>query len=578
MRGLGRRWGLTPGSVAAVGAALLIVYFLLWPLVMLVIGAVRTSPYGTGGDWTLAGFATVLSDEKIFSTLVSTFLYAVVSTAGCMVLGLYFATVTTRMATPLRHLITPAMVVLVATPRLFYALSWAMLGNTNSGLFGRAWRTVGLGQVAEWTTAYSWQGLLLVTSLKLAGFAYLLLYGPVSRVDRSLEDAAVMAGVPRVRAFFDITLTALAPALLAAGMLIFVDVLQVFDLPAVLGMPAGIHTLPLRVNDYLLQSANPNWAAASALSLVIVVVIALLLLLQRSILKDKDYVMIGGKSGFAGLVPIGRWRWVVDLSIVGFIIMAILLPIVQIALGSFQPFFGLYGVWTLANYQNALADDRMFGAMRDTLLIAAFGGFIAVTAAFAMAYVMQRRPGTPLALLSRVGSWVPATAPGIVLSLALLWSYLNTPLVRQLFGTPWLMLFALVVGSIPVAVRAIEGIVAQVGREVEESARICGAGQFAAVIEITARLCLPSLLAAWFLVGLTISGTLDIPLLLQSINSQTVATLTFSLYTYGQVAQAAAVYCLYLLTVLVVVGAVVLIGAGVRALLVAADRKVDVPG
>src|SRR6202042_1393626 len=111
----------------------------------------------------------------------------------------------------------------------------------------------------------------------------------------------------RVRAFFDITLTALAPALLAAGMLIFVDVLQVFDLPAVLGMPAGIHTLPLRVNDYLQQAANPNWAAASALSLVIVVVIGCLLILQRSILKDRDYVMIGGKGGNTGQAPIGRW-------------------------------------------------------------------------------------------------------------------------------------------------------------------------------------------------------------------------------------------------------------------------------
>jgi iron(III) transport system permease protein len=167
------------------------------------------------------------------------------------------------------------MVVLVATPRLFYALSWGMLGNPNSGLFARGIRNLGW-DVPEWATVYSWGGLLLVSSLKLTGFAYLLLYGPVSRVDRSLEDAAVMAGVPRRRAFFDITLTSLTPALLAAGMLIFVDVLQVFDLPAVLGLPAGIHTLPIRVNDYLLESAQPNWTAANALALVIVAVVAAL--------------------------------------------------------------------------------------------------------------------------------------------------------------------------------------------------------------------------------------------------------------------------------------------------------------
>ncbi|MFI4981701.1 MAG: hypothetical protein ACHQIO_15255, partial [Nevskiales bacterium] len=116
----GRLWALLAGA--------LLVYFLIWPLVMLAIGAVRTSPYGTAGVWTLSGFATVFADPRTIPTLISTVFYAVVSTSGCMLMGLYFATVATRMVTPLRRLITPAMVVLVATPRLFYALSWGMLG------------------------------------------------------------------------------------------------------------------------------------------------------------------------------------------------------------------------------------------------------------------------------------------------------------------------------------------------------------------------------------------------------------------------------------------------------------------
>ena len=556
-------WRIAGPLCTALGFAA-IGYFLVFPLLMLVIGAVRSSPYGTEGVWTLAGFETVLSDPWTGPTLISTVVYALVSTIGCMLPGFWFATVATRLATPTRWLITPAMVVLVATPRLFYALSWSMLGNPNSGLLARAVRLLGVGQLPAWMTVYSWPGLLLVTILKLVGFAYLLLYGPVSRIDRSLEDAAVMAGVPRVRAFLDITLTSLMPALLACFMLIFVDVLQVFDLPAVLGMPAGIHTLPIRVNDYLLETTRPNWVAASALSFVIVLVIAVLLLVQRSILRGKDYVTIGGRAAAGGLAPVGRWRWWVDTSIVGFILIAILLPITQIITGSFQPFFGVYSNWTLANYQFAWSDADSFRAMLITFAIAAGGGFVAVSSAFAMAYIMQRQPSSWLALLSRIGSWVPACAPGIVLSLALLWSYLNTPLVSRLFGTPWLMGFALVVGSIPIAVRAVEGIVAQVGRDVEEAARICGASPFAAVLEVTVRLAAPSLFAAWFLVGLAISGTLDIPLLLQSINSQTVATLAYSLYTYGKVPQAAALYCLYLVFALLAVAGPALIIAAIR--------------
>ena len=562
-----RRKFVVGGRIGTLIAGAAILYFLIWPLVMLIIGALRTSPYGTAGEWTFAGFATVFHDPWTIPTLVSTAFYALLSTVGSMALGLAFATIATRLSSVLRWLITPSMIILVATPRLFYALSWGMLGNPNSGLFARLIRGLGAEQMPDWLTIYSWEGLLLVTSLKLTGFAYLLMYGPVSRVDISLEDAAVMSGVARRRAFFDVTLVTLTPALLAACMLIFVDVLQVFDLPAVLGMPAGIHTLPLRVNDYLLESGNPNWAAASALSFVIVVVIAILLMAQRSIMKGKDYVTIGGKVGAVAHSQIGRWRWAVDLFIAGFIIVAIVLPIVQIVIGSFQPFFGLYGTWTLNNYTSLLDDDDVLRTLLVTLGIAVFGGLITVSSAFAMAYVMQRRPGTPIAWLSRLGSWVPAFAPGIVLSLALLWSYINTPGLRQLFGTPWLMLLALIVGSIPVAVRTVEGIVAQVGREVEEAARICGANSVAAVLDITARLCLPSLLAAWLLVGLAMSGTLDIPLLLQSTNSQTVATLTYGLYTYGKIPEAAAVYCAYLVFSLFVVGAAVLCGVGSREIL-----------
>jgi iron(III) transport system permease protein len=205
--------------------------------------------------------------------------------------------------------------------------------------------------------------------------------------------------------------------------------------------------------------------------------------------------------------------------------------------------------------------------MIDTFVIAVAGGFLAVAISFWIAYLLRRRPDTWLAFLARIGSWVPATAPGIVLSLALLWSYLNTPGLRLLFGTPWLMMFALVIGSLPVAVRAVEGIIAQVGIDVEEAALLCGASRVAAVLEITARLCRPSLIGAWFLVGLSMGGRLDVPLLFATANSQTIATKAFEMWTYGQLSQAAALFLLYLASGLTVLATAVLSVMGLRIVL-----------
>ena len=73
--------------------------------------------------------------------------------------------------------------------------------------------------------------------------------------------------------------------------------------------------------------------------------------------------------------------FVLFLTIVAFIIVAIVLPLVQIVLGSFQPFFGLYGAYTLSNYQFVFGEDVSW-ILVVTFLIAVTGGFIAVASAF----------------------------------------------------------------------------------------------------------------------------------------------------------------------------------------------------
>lgn len=540
-------------------AGIAIFYFLIWPMAMLIAGAFRNTPFGTKGAWTLSGVTTVLTDSRTPKVLLASAVHSTTSTLLAMSIALFFVMVATRMDTRLRWIIGPMMIVLLGMPRLFYALSWAMLGNPNAGLFAGIAKSLTGSGLPAWASVYSWVGLIGVTSIKLSGFAYLLLYGPATRIDRSMEDAAVMSGVPRLRAFFDITLTSLSPALVATGMFMFVENLRLFDIPAVIGLPAGIHTLPIRVNDYLLENVNANWSAASALSFFIVVVVASLIYFQTSILKNKDFTTVGGKATPPVPAPIGRWRFWVDLVIAVFIVLVIILPFTQILLGSFQPYFGLYGAYTLDNYRTVFSED-MAHVMVVTFLIAFDGGLIAVTASFGLALLMKRRAGTFLARLARLGSWVPVFAPGIVLSLALLWAYLNTPYIRLLYGTPWLMLFALIVGSIPPGVRAVEGIVAQVGKEVEEAARVCGANAILAIAQTTARLCAPSLLVAWLVIGLGISGTLDIPLLFQSNGAQTVATEAFSLFNYGQVPIAAALFVTYLTSAMLGVGSIILLG------------------
>lgn len=553
-------------NFASVTVGAVVAYFFIFPFVMLVVGAFRTTPYGARAAWTLDGVLEVFSDPHTAYAALTSLLYAALVTVMGIVGGLYFATLVTRVKVIGIGLVMPMMVVLAATPRLFYALAWGMVGNPNSGLIGGALRSIGLGNLASMLTVYSWPGMVIVTGLKVTALSFFLLYGAVSRADRSIEDAAVMSGSSRLGAFFRITLPVLTPAIIVVAMLIFIEGIQVFDYPAVLGAPAGVNTLSLRVSDYLLKSLEPDWSAAGALSLVSVALVGVLLYVQRLATSGRQFTTVGGKAGQEAPTDIGRWAPVVSLSIGLFLLIALVLPVVQIVWGSFQSFFGVYGSLTLTHYNKLLADPGTIRTLWVTLAIAVFGGAITVTVAFAMAYIMQRSPPGPLSWLVRFASWIPATAPGIVLSLALVWSYLYTPLLNRLYGTPWLMLTALIVASIPIAVRATEGMVAQISVELEEAARIAGASPVLTALHVTARLCTPGLLAAWLLVALAISGMLDVPLLLQTTGSQTVATQAYTLFTSGSIAEAAALYnCFIALVVLVCCGAA-LIGALLKKL------------
>src|SRR5690606_32162742 len=139
---------------------------------------------------------------------------------------------------------------------------------------------LGLGSWGAAFNALSWPGLILVSILKVTGFAYLFLIGPIGAADRSQEDAAVIFGTSRLRAFFAVTLPSLAPAYFATGMLLLVFGIQTFDMPAVLGVPVGITPLSVLVNDYLIVNTRPDWASAAATAVLTTLFVVALVAIQ----------------------------------------------------------------------------------------------------------------------------------------------------------------------------------------------------------------------------------------------------------------------------------------------------------
>jgi len=541
--------GLLPrglvGRAAKIIGLLAFSWLFVWPLAMLVYGAFRSSPLSKKSAWTLSGFERLFSDPNTYSALASSLIYAVTISIFAMAVAIFFATVSTRFDVPFRRWITPVMVVLVAMPTVLYSLAWAMLGAGQAGMINKALSSIGLHSLAEAFTTRSWFGLILVTVLKAAALAYLILVGAFRNQNSSFEEAARISGASKTRAFFGIELPALLPALLASSLFVFIKGLEAFETPAVLGQPAGIEVYSTHIYNYLRGGYDADYPAASAASLVIVLVLAALVVMQLKLTGGgRSYTTVGGRSPRMQLRKLGsRSRYLVVTLLWAYFVIALVLPIFQVALSAFQPYLGSPDL-SMGNIELLLDNTAVMNAIRTTLIVSIIGGLLTVILSLVVgsAFIKMK---SGLGRYIQIASWAPASMPGLVLGLAFLWSILTTPGGTSIYGTVWVLILGLAVATVPLATRTLEGALAQIGPELEDAARISGDNFLRAVTTVTVRLMTPSLIAAWFLVAITMSGILDVPILLGSTKTEMIATVSFNYYSSGETVLASALYVIF---------------------------------
>lgn len=547
---------LRPGAPWAIFG--LVMFTLVgWPLIMLVVGMFRSAPPGANGGWTLQGFVQAYGSRQTYVTLLNSLILTVSATTLGMFLALWLLTVSTKTTLRIRRAITPSVLFLLAIPPMFYGISVSMLGNPRSGLLDYLVHLGDRGTLG-FVNSTSWAGMILTSSCKAMSWAYVLLLAPFRSLDGSHEEAASLSGATRLRVLWKVSFPMLRPALVAVGVLMFVTGLETFDVPLILGLPAGIRVFSTQIFSLADNTIPPQYGAASGLSLLLVVLVIVLVLFARRSLKGRSFTTVDAKAR-----PAQPWRMrrlsgsIVSLGTAAFLLGAVVLPMAQMILGSFQGYFGVYGSYTIQNYVTAFQDPGFLSSIRVTVLIAVVGGGISMLIATVISYVHARlktRSARALELLA----WLPLGLPGIVLALGLLWGYTSVPILKDLYGTPWIMLLGLVVVGLPVGSRATDGSIAQISEDLEHAARLSGATRSKTVLRILTPLLTPSFLAGWFTVAIVLSGNLDVPILLSTASAQPASVFSYNVYQNGQLAQAAALLCI----VLVAGAAAVLVGAG----------------
>lgn len=530
------------------GIALVVLFilFLLPPLTM-AIAAFRVGNLAGQGEWSLGPFLETLSNPSTWRVTLNSIILAAASSFGALIIGTFLAWVSVRTTTPLRRWMTPFMAVILVIPSLFYGLGWYLVVNGKAApvnvflrdVFGIEGSPVGSG----------WPIMLVVVIGYVIPVGYLFMVGPMARMDAALDDAARMSGATRWSAFFTVTLPLLRPTMFGVFVLMTSYGFSAFELPLLFGIQADIHVFSTAVYTTLTaQEAIPNYAGASTLALILMLLVVTLVLLRGWIIGGRKFSTITGKGFRPEPKRYGRVEWVFLAVFLIVVCWAGVIPLVQMILGSFQPLFGVSLGFTLENYEQVLGDRKTPWLITFTLILAAIGGFLAATIALVMSH-LSVRGGRFIRFFNSAVSWAPVAIPGVLVGLALITAYLPVPGLRNLIGTPIMLLLGFIVVVTPIATRAVEGGVLQISAELEESARISGASKMTTFFTVVLPLVLPSFLAGWFIAGIGVAGNLSLPVLLSSPTMQTVAVQAYDLYRQGYASEAAALFLLLMLTV-----------------------------
>jgi iron(III) transport system permease protein len=503
----------------------------LIPVAMLFVGSFRDAPPGAAGHWTFGNYAALFSSARLVVVAFNTVWVALCATALALLAGTSMAWVVARTDIPGRRMLEALAIVPFLTPGIVTAIGWGILANPDNGLLNTAWHALTRSSASP-LNIYSYLGVAVVLAFPASGFIYLMMLGPMRNFNSSFEDAARLSGAGAMRVFRSIQMPLIWPALAPVAVLAFLRALEAFEVPVVLGTPAGVIILINYVYELLKIDTPPRYGLALALSVVVGGIAVSTLALQARAADVQNSVTITGKGHQANPVALGRWALPALVLAWGYLALAALLPLATIAATAFMHYSGVFSstAFTLSNFSGIFHDAVTLRAIANTLILVIVCSTLSAIIGGAAGYVLHTKR-VPLPWLFEAAILVPWAVPGLIFGLAELWTFIYIP---GAYGTLAGLIVAYVTMGVPLAMRSMRSVLRQIGGELEESARVHGAGMATTIRRVVAPLVLPGLVGAWFTLAAIFSRELAATVMLYGFGSETVSVQLLSYWNQGQ--------------------------------------------
>jgi iron(III) transport system permease protein len=512
-------------SLPMIGLLVVVGFLVLTPLFLMILNSFQTARPGQPIVWGMEGWVKALNTPGILKAIGNTFTLAITRQTIALFVGSFFAWLIARSDIPMKGMLEFFFWLSFFLPALPETMGWILLLDPKYGLLNQGLMSLGVISNPLFNI-YSFWGIVWAHMGGTISIKVMLLAPAFRNLDSALEEASKISGANGWRTFFRIVIPVMMPAILVTTILGIIRSLEAFEVELLLGTPIGLQVYSTKIHE-LVTWEPPQFAPAMALSSVFLGVLLLMVAMQRRYIAQRNYETVTGRGFSIRRTHLGRWRYPAFALVLTFALIVTIVPTFLLLIGTFMRLFGFFSIadpWTLDNWRATLNDPVLLRSLWNTLAIGLGAGVVGVLFYALIAYMIVKTRHAGRWLLDFL-SWLPWSIPGILLGVALLWTFLQTRIFLPIYGTIYLLMIAMVIKSMPFGTQMIKSVLIQLGSDLEEASKVCGGTWLHTFRRVILPLAMPALITVGLVGFISAARDISTVVLLGSGKSRTLSLL-----------------------------------------------------
>jgi iron(III) transport system permease protein len=504
--------------------------------------------------FTLGNYAAAYGTSDTLGLFWTSIQFASGASLFAFLIGATLAWTNERTNTPFKSLFFALSIIPLVIPGILFTVAWILLASPQIGIINQvlqAW----LGLEDPPFDIYSMGGMIWVDGLHYSPMAFLLMTAAFRALDPSLEESATMSGASIWQVVWRVTLRLTWPAILATILILFVRSIESFEVPALLGLPAGIEVFTSAIYQAVHRyPSQTGLASAYAVALLAITTVGVYFVSRLSS-RGSKYATVTGKGFRPRQIDLGRWRWPAAAMSAGYFLLIVGLPFLVLLWSSFQRFYSAPSMQALQNltldpYRFILGYPNLGRTVANSVLLSFGSATVVMLVTSVICWIVVKTKVRGRWILDNIAS-LPIVFPGLVLGLSIMIFYLNVDI--GVYGTIWIMFIAYITRFMPYGLRYNTSSMLQIHKELEESAAMCGASWSTTFRRVILPLLMPGLLAGWIYVTIVSIRELSTSILLYSPDTQVLSIVIWELWENGQYVELSALGVMFILALFALV-------------------------